>query len=41
MATEGFYTKPYEEMGAVQDKHTKVLSDLEEIEEKWLKATEG
>ena len=41
MAAEGFYIKPHEEMASVQHKHAKVLADLEETEEKWLKASEG
>ena len=41
MAAEGFYTKPHEETAKVQDKHAKIIGDLEETEAEWLKASGG
>lgn len=38
MATEAFYTKPHEETLKVQDKHAKVVEDLEAVEAQWLNA---
>ncbi|NCT41453.1 MAG: ABC-F family ATP-binding cassette domain-containing protein [Alphaproteobacteria bacterium] len=41
MAAEGFYTKPHDEMAKVQDKHAKVVSDLEDVEAQWLELQAG
>jgi len=41
MNAEGFYAKPHTETSQVQDKHVKVVADLEKAEAKWLKAQEA
>ena len=41
MSAEGFYTKPHEETAKVQDKHAKVMADLESTEVEWLDAQAG
>lgn len=41
MSAEGFYMKPLAETAKVQDKHAKVLADLEAMEEQWLQALAG
>lgn len=38
MASDGFYTQPHTKTAPVQDKHAKVVQDLEALEEEWLRA---
>ena len=38
MATDGFYNQPHTKTAPVQDKHAKVVQDLEALEEEWLAA---
>jgi len=38
MATDGFYTQPHAKTAPVQDKHAKIVQDLEALEEEWLAA---
>ena len=41
MSADGFYTKPAAETKKVQDKHAKVVAELEAMEEQWLQALAG
>lgn len=41
MAGQGFYDQPHTKTASVQDEHAKVVQGLEEMEEKWLEASEG
>lgn len=41
MSADGFYTKPHAVTSEVQDKHTKVSEDLENVEAQWLEVQTG